>query len=370
MQGHSSDLGDVPFLQKPFVEFKAGMVKNESREGGTKLWLKADDRRGMLQLMRDAEGMMHLQWKDRISSATDFKRTVFPDEWIFSIVEQNSDARIVRMKFKQTASVTKDHFFWMQEAKNDKDQENIDKLNEYINDPSAAAAAAAAANAEESGPGGPGGFGGMDQQTLQQVSAPSLHLITAVIAKGDAHLAAARVRRGLRAELCGDLARALDRALGPIEVSIALSHHNSNDVQRWVVACFKVSTALSDNNSNEVWRWRANRPPRFQRRLVGRGHPDAALHAGPVGRGHPARHGDAAAAGGPEPNGSYRNLYQNCGMGWCRCHGYLLKWPRVTRTRAPRQAASTLEFPDVLNADTVAPLLSKCALHKFGNCCD
>ena len=118
------------------------MMRNEEREGGAKLWLKPVDRRGMLQLMRDDTGLMHLQWKDRISSAVDFKRTVFPDEWRFSIVKQCEDGRLIWMKFKQAAgsSVTKDHFFWLQEVKDEKDQEFCDKLNEYINDPAGAAA--------------------------------------------------------------------------------------------------------------------------------------------------------------------------------------------------------------------------------------
>ena len=99
--------------QKPFVEIKAGMVNKSEREGGAKLFLSADKRRGLLQLIRDAEGMMHLQWKDRRTNAVGFDLTVFPDEWDYALVKQCDGPRIIRMRFKQGV-VSKDHFFWIQ----------------------------------------------------------------------------------------------------------------------------------------------------------------------------------------------------------------------------------------------------------------
>ena len=59
-------------LQKPFVSFKAGMVNKSERDNGTKMWLSADKQRGLLQLVRDADGMMHLQWKDRRTNVVGF----------------------------------------------------------------------------------------------------------------------------------------------------------------------------------------------------------------------------------------------------------------------------------------------------------
>ena len=53
--------------QVPFLEFKAGQVNSSSRDGG-KLWLTPDKRRGMLSLMRDESGQMHVQWKDRLAN--------------------------------------------------------------------------------------------------------------------------------------------------------------------------------------------------------------------------------------------------------------------------------------------------------------
>ena len=99
--------------QKPFVEIKAGMVNKSDREGGAKLFLSADKRRGMLQLIRDQEGMMHLQWKDRRTNAVGFDLSVFPDEWDYALVKQCDGPRIIRMRFKQGV-VSKDHFFWIQ----------------------------------------------------------------------------------------------------------------------------------------------------------------------------------------------------------------------------------------------------------------
>jgi hypothetical protein len=99
--------------QKPFVEIKAGMVNKSDREGGAKQFLSADKRRGMLQLIRDQEGMMHLQWKDRRTNAVGFDLSVFPDEWDYALVKQCDGPRIIRMRFKQGV-VSKDHFFWIQ----------------------------------------------------------------------------------------------------------------------------------------------------------------------------------------------------------------------------------------------------------------
>ena len=46
------------------------MVNKSERDNGTKMWLSADKQRGLLQLVRDADGMMHLHsvpatWVDR-----------------------------------------------------------------------------------------------------------------------------------------------------------------------------------------------------------------------------------------------------------------------------------------------------------------
>ena len=59
-------------MQKPFVSFKAGMVNKATRENGAKLWLSPDKQRGILQLIRDADGIMHLQWKNRRTNAVGF----------------------------------------------------------------------------------------------------------------------------------------------------------------------------------------------------------------------------------------------------------------------------------------------------------
>ncbi len=99
--------------QTLLVEIKAGMVNKSEREGGAKLFLSADKRRGMLQLIRDQEGMMHLQWKDRRTNAVGFDLSVFPDEWEYALVKQCDGPRIIRMRFKQGV-VSKDHFFWIQ----------------------------------------------------------------------------------------------------------------------------------------------------------------------------------------------------------------------------------------------------------------
>ena len=157
------------------MEIKAGMVNKADREGGKKLWLSPDKCRGLLQLIRDTEGMMHLQWKDRRTNAVGFDLSVFPDEWEYSLVTQSPDgARIIRMRFKSATSeqaATKDHFFWIQEVSDEKDQETCEKLNETVNNPAAATAGEGGEGGEAGGAdGGAAGVpAGVDPQFLQQL---------------------------------------------------------------------------------------------------------------------------------------------------------------------------------------------------------
>ena len=62
---------------------------------------------------------------------------LFPEEAEFIRVEQCTTGRVYLLNFKSSSDKL---FFWMQDAKDDKDEENVAKVNRLINDPQAALA--------------------------------------------------------------------------------------------------------------------------------------------------------------------------------------------------------------------------------------
>ena len=60
---------------------------------------------------------------------------IFPDDSEFKKVEQCTTGRVYVLKFK---SSSRKFFFWIQEPKTDKDEENCKKIVEMLNNPPAA----------------------------------------------------------------------------------------------------------------------------------------------------------------------------------------------------------------------------------------
>ncbi|RIA95808.1 proteasome complex subunit Rpn13 ubiquitin receptor-domain-containing protein [Glomus cerebriforme] len=117
----------VPRRKYP-VEFKAGKLK---REGTTNL-LKADERKGLVYMDQGEDQLMHFYWKDRKSNTVEDDLILFPEEAEFIRVDQCTTGRVYLLNFK---SSSRKLFFWMQDAKDDKDEENVAKVNRLINDP-------------------------------------------------------------------------------------------------------------------------------------------------------------------------------------------------------------------------------------------
>lgn len=113
------------------VQMKAGkMVKNGNMVSPIK------DRKGLLYLHQNAEdNLMHFCWKDRTSGQLEDDLIMFPDDAEFLKVPQCTTGRVFVLKFKTSSRRL---FFWSQEPKDDKDDETVSKINEYINNPMAA----------------------------------------------------------------------------------------------------------------------------------------------------------------------------------------------------------------------------------------
>ncbi|RIB04443.1 proteasome complex subunit Rpn13 ubiquitin receptor-domain-containing protein [Gigaspora rosea] len=115
----------VPRRKYP-VEFKAGKLKRE----GTSNLLKADERKGLIYMDQGDDQLMHFYWKDRKTGNVEDDLIVFPEEAEFIRVEQCTTGRVCLLNFKSSSQKL---FFWMQDAKDDKDEENINKVNRLLN---------------------------------------------------------------------------------------------------------------------------------------------------------------------------------------------------------------------------------------------
>jgi len=111
---------------KPLVEFKAGKMTVVNKK------VTPDKRKGLVQLFQSADSLIHFVWKDRTTGGVDDDLTIFPEEAIFKKVKQCTTGRVFLLEFK---SSSRKMFYWMQETKDDKDDDNVSKINQYINNP-------------------------------------------------------------------------------------------------------------------------------------------------------------------------------------------------------------------------------------------
>ncbi|CAF2193788.1 unnamed protein product [Rotaria magnacalcarata] len=108
------------------VEFKAGKMNLRGKI------VYPDKRKGLLYLYQGNDMLMHLCWKDRSSNSAEDDLVIFPDEIEFKKVTQNTTGRVFILKWRTNARKL---FFWMQEPKDDKDDEFCKKINELLNHP-------------------------------------------------------------------------------------------------------------------------------------------------------------------------------------------------------------------------------------------
>ncbi|KAJ3051932.1 adhesion regulating molecule 1 [Rhizophlyctis rosea] len=100
------------------------------RAGWSGTTVTPEDRKGLLYL-RQEDDLMHLCWKDRKTNAVEDDLIIFPHDAQLHKVTQ-SNGRVYVLKFQSSSQRL---FFWLQEPKDDKDEETITKINSYINNP-------------------------------------------------------------------------------------------------------------------------------------------------------------------------------------------------------------------------------------------
>jgi len=132
---------------KNLVQFRCGKMH---LKGTT---VTADKRKGLLYIYQSDDSLMHFCWKDRTSGVIEDDLIIFPDDTEFKKLPACTTGRAFILKFK---SSSRKFFFWMQEPKDDKDEEHSKKVNDLLNNPPAPGSLGGGAGA-----GGAGGLAGL-----------------------------------------------------------------------------------------------------------------------------------------------------------------------------------------------------------------
>lgn len=111
---------------KNLVEFKAGKMTMKGK------MVYPDKRKGLVYVYQSDDSLMHFCWKDRTNGTVEDDLIIFPDDCEFKRVAQCTTGRVYVLKFK---SSSRKFFFWLQEPKTEKDEENSRKINEVLNNP-------------------------------------------------------------------------------------------------------------------------------------------------------------------------------------------------------------------------------------------
>jgi len=108
------------------VSFRAGRLFLDEN---TKM-VTADKKRGKIKLSKDEQGLLKFQWFNRISNQKELDLTVFPTSAKWEKVSECTDGRVFLLRMMGS---NRKHFFWMQEPKDDKDEEIFTNINKLCN---------------------------------------------------------------------------------------------------------------------------------------------------------------------------------------------------------------------------------------------
>ncbi|CAG9763705.1 unnamed protein product [Ceutorhynchus assimilis] len=114
---------------KHLVETRAGKMNLKNK------MVNPDKRKGLLYVYQSEDSLMHFCWQDRTTGVVEDDLIIFPDDCEYVKVPQCTTGRVYMLKFK---SSNRKFFFWLQEPKTDKDEDNCKRINELLNNPSSA----------------------------------------------------------------------------------------------------------------------------------------------------------------------------------------------------------------------------------------
>ncbi|KAG0219129.1 hypothetical protein BGX31_011412 [Mortierella sp. GBA43] len=106
------------------LEFKAGRC---FRTSGTNI-VKPDPAKGLVYLDEE-DGLMHFYWKNRTTGDTEDDWVLFPGDAELILVPQCTTGRVVMLRFKSSSEKL---FYWIQEAKTDRDEFILQRVNTLI----------------------------------------------------------------------------------------------------------------------------------------------------------------------------------------------------------------------------------------------
>eukprot|EP00466_Bigelowiella_natans_P018874 jgi/Bigna1/90159/estExt_fgenesh1_pg.C_640002 len=148
---------------KTIVEFKAGKL---NKSGAT---VTADPRRGTLSIMESAaDGMTRIQWKTRPGGQMETDIVVVPNDATVEKVPECKSGRVFLIRMRSSNRML---FFWMQEPKEEKDDELIEKMKTAFATSRSGAGGGGFMGGASTGSGARGatggGAGGMEQAIQQ-----------------------------------------------------------------------------------------------------------------------------------------------------------------------------------------------------------
>merc|ERR1712150_112219 len=100
---------------------------------GTKV--TPDKRKGKVVITQNPSGEINFQWKLRPSNTVDWHRLLLPKSATWETVPECTTGRCFLLRFKHGTAENRLKFFWMQEPKDEKDDEYLKKINDIIENP-------------------------------------------------------------------------------------------------------------------------------------------------------------------------------------------------------------------------------------------
>jgi hypothetical protein len=97
-----------------------------------------DTRKGLV-FMKLEDSLLHFCWKDRSNGQIEDDFIIFPGDAEIKPITQCKTGRVILLKFKEN---NRKYFYWLQEPKDDKDEEYVKKVNNFIDNPDSALASA------------------------------------------------------------------------------------------------------------------------------------------------------------------------------------------------------------------------------------